>query len=420
MTHILIIPSEEFIPPESHLAGIFQLHQAQALIEAGFKVGVLSIKQVYSVPMLLKGVVSRLLKTSSNPLLPPGSWKELLLLLYRKLFCPSEFIVFDNINGVFVVRAEGIYDFKPMESLNHMAWSRAGYAAFNAYSEAYGTPDVLHAHNALNGGLLAASLSRKFDLPYVITEHSSFVARGLVSRSLYGKIAACYRKSSSLLVVSPFLGKCLEGEIGIAHSDWDWVPNVLDPDWLRQPLQKDIPKEPLQIIAIGNLISVKDHATVIRAFAKLPKNFEIQLVIAGDGPDENELKRIVSELTIDDQVIFTGRLTRQALIQQIDRSCCVVLPSLFETFGVVLIESLMRGVPVVSSRCGGPECIVNQENGVLVEPQNVAELLDALIDVISNLDRYDAENLRKSAILNFGPQRLVADLNEIYAKALSR
>ena len=50
----------------------------------------------------------------------------------------------------------------------------------------------------------------------------------------------------------------------------------------------------------------------------------------------------------------------------------MVLPSLFETFGVVLIESLMRGVPVVSSRCGGPECIVNQQNVVLVEPQNVA------------------------------------------------
>ena len=98
----------------------------------------------------------------------------------------------------------------------------------------------------------------------------------------------------------------------------------------------------------------------------------------------------------------------------------MVLPSLFETFGVVLIESLMREVPVVSSRCGGPECIVNQQNAVLVEPQNVAELRDALINVISNLDRFDAENLRKSAILNFGPQRLVADLNEVYAKALSR
>lgn len=418
MAHILIIPSEEFTPPDSHLAGIFQLHQAKVLIESGHKVGALSIKQVYSVPMLLKGIVSRLILIQSNPLLPAGSWKQLLVLLYQKLFRLSEFVLHDMVNGVGVVRAEGIYDFRPNESINHWAWVRAGHAAFESYCESHGTPDILHAHNALYGGLLAESLARKFELPFVITEHSSFVARGMVSRSLIPRIASCYKNSKSLLVVSPSLGERLEEKVGINRSDWKWVPNVLDPEWILEPMRRDVPKETLQVLAVGNLIPVKDHATVIRAFAKLEKSLPLRLVIAGDGPDELKLKRIVSELGIDDQVIFTGRLVRKELLLEFDRSCCVVLPSLFETFGVVLIEALLRGVPVIASRCGGPECIVNQTNGVLVEPEDESGLTDAISKVIANLEQYDPEELRKDALRNFGPQRLIADLNLVYSEAL--
>jgi glycosyltransferase involved in cell wall biosynthesis len=417
--HVLLVPSEEFVPPESHLAGIFQLHQAQALVAAGFQVGALSVKQVYSTPMLLKGAFARLVRLPSSAKLPQGSPFELLCLMVRKRFSLSSFVRQDIVHGIPVTRIEGGYDFKPNESTNYWAWIRAGEVAFAAYAARYGRPDVLHAHNALYGGMLAARLSRKFKIPLVLTEHSSFLARGTVSTRLRRRAAACYRAAKALLVVSPSLGAQLEQTVGSAARSWKWVPNVIDPDWLAQPLQRSAPGVGFRILAIGNLISLKDHATVLRAFAMLHRQQTGQLVIAGDGPEEDRLRELARDLGIAGETIFTGRLSRNQLLAEFDRASCLVLPSRFETFGVVLIEALARGVPLVATRCGGPECIVNFANGRLVPAGDVSALRDAIDAVLENLMDFEPEILRSNAIRDFGPKRLTDALHNIYREVLA-
>ena len=90
--HILVIPSEEFQPPESHQAGIFQLHQCLALKNAGYQVGVISIKQEYSLPMLLKEIFFRLIGNPAREKLAKYRLLDLPLLLYDKLFRLDRFI----------------------------------------------------------------------------------------------------------------------------------------------------------------------------------------------------------------------------------------------------------------------------------------------------------------------------------------
>jgi len=98
---------------------------------------------------------------------------------------------------------------------------------------------------------------------------------------------------------------------------------------------------------------------------------------------------------------------------------CFVLPSRYETFGVVLIEALASGLPLIATKCGGPEDIVNCGNGVLVEIDNVELLAEAMRALKRNKHKYDANRLREEAILRFGEAAFVNNVLPIYEAAIN-
>jgi glycosyltransferase involved in cell wall biosynthesis len=91
-----------------------------------------------------------------------------------------------------------------------------------------------------------------------------------------------------------------------------------------------------------------------------------------------------------------------------------VLSSIVETFGVVLIEVLAVGKPVVATKCGGPEDIVNQDNGILVPTKDVHALAEAMYNIYLNINKYDASLIRNDCISRFGKDSFVEKLRHIY------
>ena len=104
-----------------------------------------------------------------------------------------------------------------------------------------------------------------------------------------------------------------------------------------------------------------------------------------------------------------------ALMRQSD---AFTLASHIETFGVVFIEALSQGLPIVATRCGGPESIVNANNGLLVEANHPQQLADALVKLYENRQQYDAATLRQQTLAEFGEQAVVDQLNVVYQKAI--
>lgn len=90
--HILILPSEEYVPQNNPLAGIFQHHQTSILSEAGYKVGVISIKQTYSIPMLVKSLLFKCINKKVNNATDALTFGQVLALGYKKLFKLQDFI----------------------------------------------------------------------------------------------------------------------------------------------------------------------------------------------------------------------------------------------------------------------------------------------------------------------------------------
>lgn len=401
--HVLIIPSEEFVPEYNHLAGIFQKHQALALQKAGCKVGVLSIRQSLSIPMLVKEILLRISGKRINRKLQQKKWGELVSLLLNKSFSISKFITREYIEGLDVFRIDGFYFLRPSKDSNHLGWIKAGERVWKRYCAINGKPDIIHAHNAVYAGMLANKISSSENIPYLLTEHSSFVARNLESENIQQKIEEAYQQAASFFVVSDFLGRKID-ELYPTKLNWEAMPNVLDPaiEEAPMPTGKTSP-DVFFFIAVGSLIPLKRHKDLIDAFYK---NFagekNVQLRIAGDGSLKTELQEQIIALHLGDQVELAGRLNRKEVLQLIDNSHCLVLCSEIETFGVVLIESLSRGKPVIATRCGGPESIVNKENGLLCAAGDVDALSKAMLEIKETYETYDQQQIRHSALRTYG------------------
>ena len=117
---------------------------------------------------------------------------------------------------------------------------------------------------------------------------------------------------------------------------------------------------------------------------------------------------------MENQVTMLGYIDRMQVLKEMDSSNLVVLPSRYETFGVVLIEAVSRGKPVVATACGGPECIVNIDNGILVPKEDPVSLGNAMERLVNSIVDYDALKIRTDAISRFGKKAIKRQLSRVY------
>jgi len=140
------------------------------------------------------------------------------------------------------------------------------------------------------------------------------------------------------------------------------------------------------ILFVGGLEKVKGVKYLIKAFSKVKQEFpQFKLVIIGKGSEKENLESEIRSLNIEDKVKFKGRLSLEETKNIMKNCYCLVLPSLSEGLGRVLMESMALGKPVVASRVGGiPDLIKDNENGFLFEKGNSNELAEKLRILLNN------------------------------------
>jgi teichuronic acid biosynthesis glycosyltransferase TuaC len=130
------------------------------------------------------------------------------------------------------------------------------------------------------------------------------------------------------------------------------------------------------------------------------------------------IRRMTQELDLDGRVEFVGKQQPVDVVRYVQESAVLVLPSRAESFGMVLVEALACGTPVVATRCGGPEDIVNDRVGVLVPPEDPQALATAIAQVLDRRNSFAAEELRSYALRQFGLDAVGARLKALYDEAL--
>jgi len=137
------------------------------------------------------------------------------------------------------------------------------------------------------------------------------------------------------------------------------------------------------------------------------------LRLAGDGPIRGDLERLAERRGIARQVEFLGDLPATGVRDEMLAADAFVLASDVESFGVVVIEALACGRPVVVTKSGGPDHMVNARNGLLVPTRDRAALRDALIEIRRRAGEYDAAAIRAAALSLYGPDAFARRFAEI-------
>lgn len=387
--HILLTPYC-YPSKEQPVRGIFFQEQAQALKRAGYKVGVI-IPQPKSLKLFPQTIFTNLGKITQ-----------------------------EDDRGIATYRQYSGH-WSKIPYVNDLYWLKIGKNLFKKYLDVHGKPDIIHAHCALLGGVLAAEIKEKYEIPFVITEHSSTYATNLISSRQIDLAKEAFIDANARIFVSPNLGKLLESILGKFICPWSWIPNLTND--LFHPAPTNLKKKnnlPFRFLNIALMTKEKGQADLLAAFAQQFKgNNQIQLRLGGDGDFLEDLKLLAKELGILNQVVFLGLLERKQVLAEMQASDIFILSSHYETFGVVLIEALACGKPVIATACGGPECIVNQNNGLLVPPKNSIKLGEAMATLLNTIDNYNHDLIYQDCMARFGEKAVIKKISHVYKKILS-
>lgn len=364
--HILVIPGS--FPSAVHpFAGIFFQQLTDAMQEAGFKMGVIA-------PDI------RPFKSLKNPK---------VLKQFGKLYS------YQTNAGVPVLRKTAINLAPGIRMFNQKVFVSYCHKLFEDYISKYGMPDLIHAHTSLWAGLAAKSLARKYIIPYIVTEHSSDILRNRLSRYDNALVNQVFQEAEVIIAVSNSLKKAIETNFRFKALI---VPNMVDFDKIS-PCNGDKNK----LITIGNLLPVKGYEYLLEAFAScLNDEKSLSLTIIGDGPQRNILEKKCVSLGISNKVNFKGMLSPESTKTELKNHGIFISSSLFETFGVALVEALGSGMPSVATRSGGPEGIINEKNGRLSDKASATALSNEILYVYRNYQAFDRNFIRENAIERFG------------------
>ena len=382
--HILIIPSDHFQTARAPLSGIFQLHQATALNAAGHQVGILS-PGVISVRYFLRRYPY--LKTELSHGYP------IHRSYVRKLF-PQRWI-------------------SPQSGI--AMYQDIGLALYQQYVARHGKPDLIHAHDIKYAGFVAQSIKALDNIPYIITEHSSVWLEESISHWITPAKAAV-QNAAVMTAVSAVLGESIRKQLDIAS--FEVLPNLVDDHFMPDSLNKQRHSE-FVFLNVASLDANKNQSLLIKAFAQHFRGKSVALHIGGTGPFERRLKRLAKKLGVSHQIVFLGYLNRTLLAHAMQKADCFVLSSFMETFGVVLIEALKCGIPVVATRCGGPNEIVTEKNGLLVDVDDVSDMGQAMVKMFERGACYSPEDLREDCMSRFGAKIFVERTLKLYERVMA-
>ncbi|MDZ7376231.1 MAG: glycosyltransferase [candidate division KSB1 bacterium] len=258
--------------------------------------------------------------------------------------------------------------------------------------------DLIHTHFAHPAGYIGAIIAKHFRKPHILTVHGSdileeFVPNEIVRLRKHHRDFAL-QMANRIISVSNYLKHVLIAR-GIAPEKMIVIPNGIDTNIFIPEIDLN---GHVDILFVGNLIELKGIDLLIQAFHKFYQKYpNLNLKIIGEGPLRDKLCSLALKLGISDRVNFLGPMQNRNVARILSKARLLCLPSRQEGFGVVAIEALASGVPVVGARTGGIIDIITSDNiGFLFEPGNSDDLALKLEAALNK--NWDKNAIRKEGL----------------------
>ncbi|MDQ7849847.1 MAG: glycosyltransferase [Armatimonadota bacterium] len=243
--------------------------------------------------------------------------------------------------------------------------------------------DVVHVHGPFLAGTLGGAVARRLRRPLVFTHHTLYdqyvhyvpLLPAVLTRPAARRWVRAFANRCDLVIAPSEVIRARLRELQVT-ARIEVLPTAgIDPrqlgrlPWGEVRARYGIPPQAPLLVSVSRLAPEKSVDLVLRAFQQVAEPWGAYLLIVGDGPSAGDLRRLAGDLGIAGRVRFTGALPHLAALAAMSAGDLFVLASQTETQGVVLVEAMAVGLPVVAvARAGAAEVVRDGEAGVLVEP----------------------------------------------------
>jgi glycosyltransferase involved in cell wall biosynthesis len=272
--------------------------------------------------------------------------------------------------------------------------------------------DIIHSHFSYPAGFLGTIIQKRKKIPCIITEHT-WIKKYF--RSWIHKKCVLYALKNSSGVISVSIA--LKDDIALFCSrKVSVIPNVIEVDKFYLSEKHD--HKTLNIGILGGMGNYRKGLDILIKSVSLLKDMDLMVHIGGDGILLEKFKTLSKESGVFEKCKFYGEILTEDISGFYSRLDVFVLASRDETFGVVVVEAIASGLPVIATDCGGPKEIITRDTGLLVEKENPEELARAITYMSENLHLYNRDSIRKYAEEKFGQMSFVESVTHFYQDVL--
>ena len=276
--------------------------------------------------------------------------------------------------------------------------------------------DLLHVHYAIPhsiAALLAQQMTTARRLPFITTLHGTDITLVGTDRSYFPITKFSIERSDGITTISEYMRRRTVDVFGV-QNPIRVIHNFVNCE-LYRPAEEARGEGRKRILHISNFRPVKRVLDCISAFAKVRKEVEAELVMAGDGPERGPVEQLARELGVDRDVRFLGK--QDHMERLIPRMHALHLPSEMEAFGLAALEAMACGVPPVATRTGGvPDLITHGVDGFTEPVGDTDAQAGRLIQLLTDpkLHREMAGQARKTAQTRFSTDLIIPQYEAYY------
>lgn len=279
--------------------------------------------------------------------------------------------------------------------------------------------DLIHAHGSLPDDYAAYLLSRKLNLPYIVTVHGETINTLYLHKRKFKKSKIALLNADAVVGVSSKVVKKISKLTGRKENLFT-VLNGYNRTKFNSP-ELSSQKE-LIILFAGNMVKSKGCDYLLKAFSILSKKYQaIKLILAGGGTLLDEMKRLAINLNVMDRVTFNGTMLHADLLELISQCDIFILPSYDEAFGIVYLEAMSFKKPIIGTEGEGICDIVKDNiNGLLAQPKNIDSIVSKLEQLIDSPElRIKLGNNGYETVKHLTWDRNALMMSDIYQKVIN-
>lgn len=303
----------------------------------------------------------------------------------------------------------------------HNAAFRKGLNALNGAYKERELPEVIHVYGSQGfiGIRIGIEFAKNHQIPVVWNLHSHeaylYLQKQLAPPNQF---EAYFKQIKKFLPVSDPLGHAWESLLGKEIvGKWISVPNPTDPSVFQLGQSKQLP---YRIVHVSTLDRNKNIHGLLKAVDIVAEDFPVEFQIIGNKGLYPEAEAVLKQMKHPHSVKLLGRRSRDEVAEILQGSHLYVQASEHETYGNPVVEAMFCGLPTIVTKSGGPESLVPDFGGFVLDQFSEASFAELILKVLKNIENYDSQAIRTYALQRFSPDAVFEQLEDIYKEVIYR